>query len=85
MSRLVYNVAVQTVWPDGFKSEVRGDAITATRKTLEAMRKAGAPYDLTLSHRLRDATQAMAVRVKDTDSITVGRVTLNIRCAKEGV
>lgn len=85
MSRPVFDVIVQTIWSDGFKSEVRGDSITATRKTIEAMRKAGAPYDLTLSHRLRGATQAVAVRVKDTDSITVGRVTLNIRCAKEGV
>lgn len=85
MSRPVFDVVVQTVWADGFKSEVKGDSITATRKTIEAMRKAGAPYDLTLSHRLRDATQAVAVREKDTASITVGRVVLNIRCAKEGV
>ena len=85
MSRPVYNVVVQTVWPDGFKSEVWGDAITTTRNTLEALRRAGVYYHQPVPAALRDATQAVAVRAKDTDSITVGRVVLNIRCAKGGV
>lgn len=42
-------------------------------------------YSLDLPYELRTATQAVAVRVKDTDSITVGHVTINIRCTKEGV
>lgn len=34
MSRPVFDVIVQTIWDDGFKSEIRGDSITTARKTL---------------------------------------------------
>ena len=85
MSRPVYNVVVQTVWPDGFKSEVRGDAITTTRKTLEALRRAGVPYDQSVPVALRDATQRVAVLEVPTVRIKTGLTTLNIRCAKEDV
>lgn len=85
MSRPVYNVVVQTVWPDGFKSEVRGDAITTTRKTLEALRRAGVSYELDLPYALRNATQAVAVRSVPDATITAGLATLNVRCAKEDV
>ena len=85
MSRPVYNVVVQTVWPDGFKSEVRGDAITTTRKTLEALRRAGVYYHQPVPAALRDATQAVAVRSIPDATISAGLATLNVRCAKEGV
>lgn len=85
MSRPVYNVIVQTVWPDGFKSEVRGDAITTTRKTLEALRRAGVSYSLDLPYALRNATQAVAVRSIPDATVTAGLATLNVRCVKEGV
>nr|DAU75830.1 MAG TPA: hypothetical protein [Caudoviricetes sp.] len=85
MSRPVYNVVVQTVWPDGFKSEVRGDAITTTRKTLEALRRAGVSYDQSVPVALRDTTQRVAVRSTPDATITAGLATLNVRCAKEGV
>lgn len=85
MSRPVYNVVVQTVWPDGFKSEVRGDAITTTRKTLEALRRAGVYYHQPVPAALRDATQRVAVREIPTATIEAGLAILNIRCAKEGV
>lgn len=85
MSRPVYNVVVQTVWPDGFKSEVRGDAITTTRKTLEALRRAGVSYDLDLPYALRNATQRVAVLEAPAVRIKTGLTTLNVRCAKEDV
>lgn len=85
MSRPVFDVVVQTIWPDGFKSEVRGDAITTTRKTLEALRRAGVSYDQDLPHALRDATQRAAVLEVPTVRIKTGLTTLNVRCAKEGV
>ena len=85
MSRPVYNVVVQTVWPDGFKSEVRGDAITTTRKTLEALRRAGVYYYQPVPAALRDATQRVAARYVQEATIEAGLATLNIRCAKEGV
>lgn len=85
MSRPVYNVVVQTVWPDGFKSEVRGDAITTTRKTLEALRRAGVSYDQSVPVALRDATQRVAARYILEATIEAGLATLNVRCAKEGV
>lgn len=85
MSRPVYNVVVQTVWPDGFKSEVRGDAITTTRKTLEALRRAGVSYDQSVPVALRDATQRVAVRSVPDAAVTAGLATLNVRCAKEDV
>lgn len=85
MSRPVFDVVVQIVWPDGFKSEVRGDAITTTRRTLEAMRRAGVYYYQPVPAALRDATQAVAVRSVPYATITAGLATLNIRCAKEDV
>lgn len=85
MSRPVFDVVVQTVWPDGFKSEVRGDAITTTRKTLEALRRAGVSYDQSVPVALRDTTQRVSVRVVPDATIAAGLATLNIRCAKEGV
>lgn len=85
MGRPVYNVVVQTVWPDGFKSEVRGDAITTTRKTLEALRRAGVSYDQSVPVALRDVTQRVAVRVVPDATIAAGLTTLNVRCAKEDV
>lgn len=85
MSRPVFDVVVQTVWPDGFKSEVRGDAITATRRTLEALRRAGVYYYRTVPTDLRSATQAVAVRVVPDATVTAGLATLNISCAKEDV
>lgn len=85
MSRPVYNVVVQTVWPDGFKSEVRGDAITTTRKTLEALRRAGVYYCQPVPDALRDATQRVAARYVQEATIEAGLATLNVRCAKENV
>ena len=85
MSRPVYNVVVQTVWPDGFKSEIRGDAITTTRKTLEALRRAGVYYYQPVPAALRDATQRVATRYFPDATIAAGRATLNIRCAKEDI
>lgn len=85
MSRPVYNVVVQTVWPDGFKSEVRGDAITTTRKTLEALRRAGVSYHQSVPAALRDTTQRVAVLVVPDATITAGLATLNIRCIKGDV
>lgn len=85
MSRPVFDVIVQTVWPDGFKSEVRGDAITATRKTLEALRRAGVSYSLDLPYELRNATQSVAVQAVPDATVAAGLATINIRCAKEGV
>lgn len=82
MSRPVYDVIVQTVWPDGFKSEVRGDAITTTRKTLEALRLAGVSYGPDLPYALRNATQAVAVRSVPDATVTAGLATLNVRCAR---
>lgn len=85
MSRPVFDVIVQTVWPDGFKSEVRGDAITTTRKTLEAMRRAGVSYSPDLPYELRNATQGVAVRAIPDTTVAAGLASLNIRCAKEDV
>lgn len=85
MSRPVFDVVVQTVWPDGFKSEVRGDAITTTRKTLEALRRAGVSYGPDLPYELRNATQGVAVRSVPDATVTAGVATLNIRCAKEDI
>lgn len=85
MSRPVFDVVVQTVWPDGFKSEVRGDAITTTRKTLEALRRAGVSYSLDLPYELRNATQSVAVQAVPDAAVAAGLATLNIRCAKEDV
>lgn len=79
MSRAVLNITIRTTWADGFKSEVSGDALTATRKTLEALRRAGAPVNIVVPHELRDFAQRVSVQDMETATMKVGRITLDIR------
>ena len=74
-------ISITTVWADGFKSSINGDAATACRKTMEALRRGGVPVTVVTAPDLRDIAYAVSRgEVQDnTGLMQVGRCTLIVK------